>query len=113
MPFSTQQSSEKTVVTVEEARLDASQVAAFREYMTQTIAGGGRELLLDLSQVNFMDSSGLGAIVGVYKEISGSGSLQLAAPQPSVNDLLNLTCMDKIFVIHNSVADALSAGSQS
>ncbi|MCL6269809.1 STAS domain-containing protein [Sansalvadorimonas sp. 2012CJ34-2] len=112
MGYSNRQEADKTVVEIDEARLDASQATPFRDYMTDLISQGQRDLVLDLSQVDFMDSSGLGAIVGALKELNGDGSIQLAGPQKSVNDLFDLTCMDKIFTIHSSVNDALSGGIQ-
>ena len=108
MGFSNRQEAEKTVVEIDEARLDAMQVTPFRDYITGLINQGQKDLVVDLSKVDFMDSSGLGAIVGALKQMGGEGSLQLAGPQKSVHDLFDLTCMDKIFTIHSSVNDALS-----
>ena len=110
MGFSNRQEEQKTIIEVGEARLDASQATPFREYMTNLINQGQRDLVVDLSQVDFMDSSGLGAIVGALKELNGDGSIELAGPRKSVHDLFDLTCMDKIFSIHQSVNEALSAG---
>ncbi len=98
------------VVTLCESRLDSSQVDDFKDYMTNLIDDGDHQIILDLSQLQFMDSSGLGAVVAVKKHLmtnSSHTSMALASPQAAVNDLLDLTCMDKLFSIFPSVGDAL------
>lgn len=107
MGFSNRMEADKTVVEIDDARLDASLATPFRDYMFGLIADGQNDLVLDLSRVDFMDSSGLGAIVAVLKHLDGNGGLQLAAPRKAVNDLFDLTCMDQIFKIHSSVSQAL------
>ncbi len=109
MAFNNRQEAGKTVVGIEDARLDASLSVPFRDYMFDLIANGQNDLVIDLSMVDFMDSSGLGAIVAVFKQLNGEGSVQLAAPQKAVHDLFYLTCMDQIFKIHGSVSEALSS----
>ena len=54
-----------------------------------------------------MDSSGLGVLVATLKKMAGQGVLKLAAPQPAVSDLFNLTSMHKLFTILPTVADAI------
>ncbi len=100
------------VVTLDENRLDASQANAFRDYMLSLIDSGEHNIVLDLSHVSFMDSSGLGAVVAVRKQLmsDNENTMHLACPQPAVSDLLNLTCMDKVFSIYPSVNDAIQTG---
>ncbi|WP_281646876.1 STAS domain-containing protein [Parendozoicomonas sp. Alg238-R29] len=112
MGFSNRQEADKTVVEVDESRLDASLATPFRDYIFDLIGQGQKDLIVDLSKVDFMDSSGLGAIVAALKQVGGDGAIQLAGPQKSVHDLFDLTCMDKIFKIHGSVDDALSDSSK-
>ncbi|MCY4472905.1 MAG: STAS domain-containing protein [Kistimonas sp.] len=107
MRFSNRQDSGKTVVEVTQARLDASLAQPFRDYLFELIEQGETDLVIDLSQVDFMDSSGLGVIVAALKKVSAQGSIALAEPSKAVNDLFDLTCMDKLFPIHTSVAAAL------
>ncbi len=107
MGFSNRQEANKTVVEIEDMRLDASLATPLRDYMFALIGDGHKDLILDLSHVDFMDSSGLGAIVAVLKQLNGNGHLQLASPSQAVSDLFDLTCMDQIFQIHDSVSAAL------
>ncbi len=57
-----------------------------------------RRVLLDFSEVSYIDSSGLGALVGVYASAKGAGrDLQLSNVQPRIRDLLRLTNLLPIF----------------
>lgn len=112
MSFEYRKENEFAVVMLDENRLDASQANAFRDYMLELIDTGEHNIILDLSHVNFMDSSGLGAVVAVRKQLmtEGDNCMHLAGPQAAVSDLLDLTCMDKVFSIFSSVGDALKKG---
>ncbi len=112
MGFSNRQEADKTVVEVEESRLDASLATPFRDYVFGLIEQGQKDLVVDLSKVDFMDSSGLGAIVAARKQLGGQGHIQLAAAQKAVNDLFDLTCMDRIFTIQATVDEALKVTRQ-
>ncbi len=60
-----------------------------------------RTLQVDLSAVTFLDSSGVGALVGLRNAaLNKGGSLVLVSPQPPVRRVLELTTMDKVFDIH-------------
>lgn len=71
----------------------------------------GTPVILDLSQVEFLDSSGLGAIVGVMKLLGPDRPLEVAALSGSVRKLFRLTRMDTVFRIHDHVpqTEAISA----
>ena len=72
------------VVRVEEERIDASVAIQFKDRMRDLSAQSGDRLILDLGRVNFVDSSGLGAIVGVMKFLAPTCRLELAALTPMV-----------------------------
>ena len=80
-------------------RLDASVALGFKEKMT----------VLDLSEVDFMDSSGLGAIISSLKALGGKGELAISGIQEIVLQLFKLTRMDQIFRIFKDEKDAVSA----
>ncbi|WP_134500146.1 STAS domain-containing protein, partial [Microvirga pakistanensis] len=60
--LSTDQRGNILVVQVEEKRIDASTAPIFKDEMTRCIEGGQNQIVLDLSRVDFIDSSGLGAL---------------------------------------------------
>ncbi|MFK0572714.1 STAS domain-containing protein [Endozoicomonas sp.] len=107
MPFESKSEAGYTIVSIDETRLDASISELFRVYLFDQIDNGSNNLVVDLSLVRFMDSSGLGALVAALKKMGGEGKLKLAGAQPAVLDLFNLTSMDKLFTIIPSVAEAI------
>lgn len=94
------------VVRVREARLDAAVAIAFKEAMRTATAGAEPRVVLDLSEVTFLDSSGLGAVVSVMKHLGPGRRLELAALTPAVDKVFRLTRMDSVFNIHPAVPDA-------
>jgi anti-sigma B factor antagonist len=64
-------------------------------------------VVLDLSSVNFLDSSGLGAVVAVMKLLLPGRKLELAGLTPTVEKVFRLTRMDSVFIIHPAVPGAL------
>ena len=79
----------------------------FKEDMRRITDGGPRRVVLDLGQVDFIDSSGLGAIVAAMKQMDADGTLALAAPTETVRKVFRLTRMDTVFEIFDSLDEAL------
>ena len=91
-------------------RLDAvsSQAAIARVYAA--ISAGARHVLLDMSQVTFLSSSGLRALLLVRKELlAQSGELRLCALKPQVREVFTLTGFTQVFAIHSTREEALRA----
>lgn len=95
------------VIRAGEKRLDASKAPAFLQQVSERVKGGHQQLVLDLSQVNFVDSTGLGAIVTCRKRLGPRGRFAIAGAQGAVARLFSLTRMDKVFPLSASVSDAL------
>jgi len=96
------------LIRVNEARIDAAVAIQFKDRMRDLTDGGGDCVLLDLSQVMFLDSSGLGAVVAVMKYLGSNRRLELACLTPSVEKVFRLTRMDAIFTIHTELPGAVS-----
>ena len=87
--------------------LDASNVKAFRDAI-QTITGSHDIVLLDMSALNFVDSSGLGALLSCLRAMNGkNGQLRLYGMTKPVKALFELVRMHRIFPIYNSREEAL------
>ncbi|OWU85528.1 hypothetical protein ATO6_00870 [Oceanicola sp. 22II-s10i] len=99
-------SGDTATVTVAGSRIDAAAAIGFKEAMRAAVPAGSRRVLLDLGQVAFIDSSGLGAIVSVMKSLGDGQRMELASLQPNVDRVFRLTRMDTVFVIHDRVQDA-------
>jgi anti-sigma B factor antagonist len=87
------------VIRVEGARIDAAGALAFKEGVRIATLRPGAPVILDLSAVTFLDSSGLGAVVSVMKLLGPDRPLQLAGVTPNVAKVLRLTRMDSVFTL--------------
>ncbi len=86
-------------VTVMENRIDAACAIQFKERMREVTETPSDRVLLDLSQVMFLDSSGLGAVVAVRKHLGEGRPLDLTGLTPTVQKVFRLTRMDTVFTI--------------
>lgn len=85
------------VVTCVDARLDAPAAEPFFTTIQALIKKGHMHIAIDLSNVTFVDSTGLGSIVRCLKELGGQGQLVLFGVNELFLSLLQLTRMDNIF----------------
>ncbi len=97
------------VLTVETARIDAAVAMAFKEEARKIVPAEQGRVVLDLAQVQFLDSSGLGTLVAVMKMLDGGRRLELANCGDVVLKVLKLTRMDSVFVLRDSL-DATANG---
>jgi anti-anti-sigma factor len=80
--------------------LDATKSQAFRQEITGFVENGTKIVLVDLKNVNFMDSSGLGALVLAFKTLRAANSkLVLCSINEQIRILFELTGMDKVFEV--------------
>ena len=94
------------LLTVEEPRIDAASAVQFKDEMRRLAGEETRRVVLDMGRVDFLDSSGLGAIVGVMKLLGTERRLELVGLTPNVAKVFRLTRMDSVFPIHATVEDA-------
>lgn len=87
------------VVTVLDARIDAAVAVRFKNRMMELTTTPSERVILDLSHVEFLDSSGLGAVVGSMKQLGRSRKLDLAGLTPTVDKVFRITRMDRVFRI--------------
>lgn len=106
MNISSTRDNDLSLIVLNESRLDASVAPEFRKQMEQLIDDGHTQVILDISQLKFMDSSSLGALVGVLKYLGNDGKMVLAGASGIVFDLFKLTRMDKIFTLVNDIETA-------
>lgn len=99
----------RQIVTVKEDRIDAAVALSFKEGMRSETETGANVVILDLQQVQFVDSSGLGAIVASLKAMGKDRTLALAGLTPTVEKVFRLTRMDSVFPMFGTLEDALES----
>ena len=83
--------------------LDGTKVISFREKINQSIDSGVKIILVDFTDITFMDSSGLGALVLALKTVhTADVKLALCSINEQVKMLFELTSMDQVFEIFSS-----------
>jgi anti-sigma B factor antagonist len=83
--------------------IDVASAPEFHASLSDLIGKGSEVVVVDLSGVSFIDSSGLGALVGAEKEMRAAGhELRLVVTQPQITRLLDLTGLSEIFTIVSS-----------
>ena len=84
-------------------QLGATNANAFRDWVRKSLSDAHKNIEIDLSEATFLDSCGLGALVALHKTVRGrGGSLRLLNPQPSVQQLLDLTRLNLVFEVVNA-----------
>ncbi len=107
MQLETTHTAAATLVAVMEDRVDAAVAIQFKDAMREATQTGSARVVLDLGRVSFLDSSGLGAVIGAMKQMAPDRQLELAALTPAVEKVFRLTRMDSIFVIHDTPEAAM------
>lgn len=102
MKLTVEPAGDRTIVRMDEARLDAAIALSFKERMREIVPTAGPVLLIDMEAVQFMDSSGLGALIAIHKALPARARLELAALGPNVMRVFRLTRMDSVFTIHDA-----------
>ncbi|MGN7867589.1 Putative anti-sigma factor antagonist [Paracoccus haematequi] len=87
------------IVTIQDARIDAAIATRFKDRLREIVLRGRKPVRLDMRRVDFMDSSGLGAMIAVRKALPESLPLVLEGLTPNVERVFRLTRMDSVFDI--------------
>ena len=106
MRIEDRQDGDVLIVKPAEQALDAYAAPGFREQMAGFIQQGQRQIVLDLSLVSFVDSTGLGAIVSSLKRLDGNGVMVICCACEMVRDVFRLTRMDRVFPIVRTLEEA-------
>jgi anti-sigma B factor antagonist len=98
----------RTVVAVG-GEIDVYTAPKLRDKITELVAAGVYDLVIDMQAVEFLDSTGLGVLVGGLKKVRAhDGSLQLVCKQDRLLKIFRITGLAKVFVIHESAEAALA-----
>jgi len=90
-------------------QIDVYTAPRLRERLVEMVSQGARRILVDLNDVDFLDSTGLGVLVGVLKRVrSHEGELTLICGRPRILKVFEITGLTKVFSIRPTV-DAATA----
>ncbi len=88
--------------------LDAFSELIFRKSIGSCIDEGPKDIILDLSKIEFVDSSGLGALVQLVKKAQTEGGTLQVVSNPRVTQTVKLVRLEKFLSLQNSVSDAIA-----
>ncbi|WP_433333253.1 STAS domain-containing protein [Spirillospora sp. CA-294931] len=111
MEFAVEHRVEKELTVVKiSGEIDVFTSPRLREMLLDIIDSGGHHLVVDLGEVTFLDSTGLGVLVGIYHRLRArDGSMSFMGVNDRVRRVFHVTQLTKIFVLHPTLDDALAA----
>jgi anti-sigma B factor antagonist len=99
---------EHTGVLSVEGELDLASAPSLKWALTDILDAGHDQVVVDLSLVTFIDSTALGVLVGVKKNLSPGAKLAIACTHPDVLNIFELTGLDATFDLFSNFDDALA-----
>ncbi len=110
MNMDVREKNDVSIILVREERVDAHNSNDLKDGLKDLFDEGKKNVLVDLRDVRFIDSSGLGALVsGLKNAISHQGTLKLSALQPQVKSMFELTKLHRVFDIYSNTEDAMES----
>jgi len=110
MNFEVQKNGTATIFKLKERQLNSSISPELKGEFLILCRPKLHKLVVDLSEVDFCDSSGLSALLIAERRMRDSGGiLKLAGLKKKVLDLMKISQLDRVFQIHSTVAEALKA----
>jgi anti-sigma B factor antagonist len=98
----------RTIIEVG-GEIDVYTAPKLRDKITELVGNGEYNLVIDMEKVDFLDSTGLGVLVGGLKKVRAhDGSMRLICNQERLLKIFRITGLAKVFAIHGSQADALA-----
>ena len=108
LSLETRQEDGNTIIEVG-GEIDVYTAPKLRDKITELVGNGNYNLVIDMEKVDFLDSTGLGVLVGGLKKVRAhDGSMRLICNQERLLKIFRITGLAKVFVIHGSQAEALA-----
>ncbi len=106
LSLATRTVAEHTVLEVG-GEVDVYTAPRLRERLIELVDGGARNVVVDLGRVDFLDSTGLGVLVGALKRLRAvGGTFSLVCAKEPLLKIFRITALDQVFPIHPSVEEA-------
>src|SRR5262245_38494770 len=96
----------RAVVTAS-GELDVATAPELRSYLHRLVDAGMTTVVVDLTDVGFLDSTTLGVLISAHKRlVETGGSVELVVPHARLLRIFQITGLDRVFTIHSSLQDA-------
>ena len=106
----TEQNGKIAIIEIKGSLVGDKDTDQFRESIADFVEQGNRALVVDLSRVNYVNSSGIGAIIAAYSSYSKNGGvIKLAGLSNNVQNLLVVTKLIDIFDVYDKVSEAIES----
>ena len=110
LSLQTREVDSRTIVAVG-GEIDVYTAPKLRDKITELVGDGHHNLVIDMENVDFLDSTGLGVLVGGLKKVRAhEGSMELICSQDRLLKIFRITGLAKVFTIHESAESATAAG---
>jgi anti-anti-sigma factor len=110
MPAQMRRNGDTAVVGLEGRLSLGEPVEEFRQLWNEALASGVKNLVVNLSDVTMMDSSGIGTMIRCHSAVmQQGGKLRLVGPNSTVRQAFKITRLDNVFEFHESEESALAA----
>lgn len=96
-------------VRLTDTRLDASRAPSCKQALIANVTDRPLRVLIDAAAVEFIDSSGLGVLVFLLKQMGEGGKIVVAGARPAVRRLFQITKLDSVFKFSDSLDEATLA----
>jgi len=110
MNLSTDRSQGVVIIRVGEAKLMYPMLSDFSESVSNLVAEGEAKVVIDMSQVSYVDSASIGCLMDLYRQTTqAGGSLKLGGVQERVRTMLTMTGAQNFIELHADEATAVSS----
>lgn len=90
--------------------VDVATAVTVRDALDRVIAAGHHRVVMDLNEVRFLDSTGLGVMVGRLKAVRDlGGDMHLVCTSPRIARVMSITGLDEVFTLHGTTEEAVAA----
>ena len=112
MNIETREMGEFMIICPKEKSLNALNCSTLKSQAIDTIEKGNEKIILDLTNVEFIDTAGLGTIIGIYKMLSSKENFFISSPSPKTKVIFHYTGVDSIIKIFSSVEEAIASNAK-
>ena len=109
MPVSVRKQGESVIVNLDGRLALGGPVDELRARWTEALAGGAKEIILNLANVTMVDSSGIGTMIRCHSAVTAAGGkLKIVGANNTVRQAFRITRLDKVFEFHDTEESALN-----